>query len=340
VGLNYRADGVNEEVIYVVEEQVSPSTDFFVLPAVSASSHRVVRCSFADSPTRDELRGAAVVFVRYVPANWAKLVESVHKQLNRLVFFMDDDVLDLRASTKMPWPYRLKLARLAAGRAPWLRRHGAEFWVSTAYLQRKYARWHPVLVSPFPVARPQEMRRVFYHGTASHAAEKRWLRPVIEEVLQRDERVAFEIVGGQGINRLYRGLPRVNVVHQMKWPAYQAFLSIPGRHLGVAPTLNTPFNRARSYTKFFDITCCGAVGIYSPGSAYAEVVTDGVDGLIVELEHEAWVEAILNIVRNEPLRRAMLRNAETKSARLANDVRSGHSALMWPEGRPGRITVS
>lgn len=204
-------------------------------------------------------------------------------------------------------------------------------WVSTPYLQRKYAEWHPKLVLPSPVASPAGLCRVFYHGSASHHAEIRWLRPVMEEVLRRDERLVFEIVGGHDVYSFYRGLPRINVVHPMKWPAYQAFHSMQGRNIGLAPLLNLPFNRTRSYTKFFDFTRCGAVGIYSPNSIYSEVVRHRVNGLIVDLEQEAWAEAISELARDEPLRQSMLRNAEGSTVVLANMAQLGYSGLLRQE---------
>lgn len=316
------------DVVYLVEEQANPSTDFFVLPALAASGCRVVRCGFSDLPSLSDLSGSIVIFVRYVPIAWAKLVETARPGLRALIFFMDDDVLDVGASTGMPLRYRFKLAKLAAWRLRWLQRQGAELWVSTAYLQQKYVGWRPKLVLPLPMANPVDVCRVFYHGSASHQAEIRWLRPVVEEALRRDDHLSFEIVGGQEVCRLYRGLPRVTVVNPMKWPAYQAFLAMPGRHIGLAPLLDLPFNRARSYTKFFDITRCGAVGIYSPGSASSEVVSHGQDGLIVALEQGAWVEAILNLARNSSLRQTLLRNAEEKLSELADKAQNSYSGLM------------
>lgn len=315
-------------VVYLVEEQANPSTDFFVLPAHSGNSGRVVRCGAVDLPAAVDLTGAVVVFVRYVPPAWAKLVEEVRPRLGRLVFFMDDDVLDVRESKGMQWRYRFKLARLAAWRKRWLQQQGVDLWVSTPYLQRKYAHWRPRLVLPSPLICPTDVRRVFYHGSASHEAEIRWLWPVMEAALRRDERLAFEIVGGRDVYRLYRSLPRVNVLHPMKWPAYQAFLAMPGRHIGLAPLLDLPFNRARSYTKFFDITRCGAVGIYSPGSASADVISHGVDGVVVALDRDAWVEAILTLAQDEVLRSTMLRNAEAKLLELAGKARFGYLGLM------------
>ncbi len=314
-------------VVYLIEEQSNPSTDYFVQPALSVLGMPVVRCGFADMPPVEDMDEATVVLVRYVPAAWARRIEAVRARLRHLVFFMDDDVLDVAASAGMPLRYRFKLARLAAWRQGWLRQQQAELWVSTPYLQQKYVDWGAKLVLPAPIAEISEFLRVFYHGSASHEAELRWLRSVAEEALRRDERLCFELVGGRDVCRLYRGLPRVTVVHPMKWPAYQAFLAMPGRHIGLAPLLDLPFNRARSYTKFFDITRAGAVGVYSPDSANATVVSHGEDGLVVELEQEAWVEAILNLAQNEPLRSSMLHNALEKQTTLLGMARDSYAGL-------------
>jgi hypothetical protein len=306
-------------VTYLVEEQENPSTDFFVLPALKASGCRVVRCGFADVPSAADLMGVTVVFVRYVPARWLKRVQAVRPTLAGIVFFMDDDVLDEHAAAGMPWRYRLKLARLATWRRSWLVQQGAALWVSTPWLQQKYAAWQPRLLLPQPLQAPLDVRRVFYHGTASHEAEIRWLRPVLEQALRRDERLVFEIVGGSGVYKLYRGLARVTIVHPMKWPAYQAFLTMPGRHIGLAPLLDLPFNRARSHTKFFDITRSGAVGIYADNSACASVVRHGVDGLVLAMDDpESWVQAIVQLAQDEPQRQRLLSNAQGRGQTLAS----------------------
>lgn len=327
-----------KRLAYVVEERANPSSAFFVLPAVAASGYEAVGCSFSDLPSPADLEGAVVIFVRYVPPAWAKLVQAVRPTLRALVFFMDDDVLDIGASVGTPWRYRFKLARMATRRREWLRRNHASIWVSSQYLQQKYADLHPELVLPSYMNNASDVRRVFYHGTASHDAEIRWIRPVLDEVLRRDERITLEIVGGRNVHRMYRGMERVTVIHQMKWPAYQGFRAMPGRHIGLAPLLDVPFNLGRSYTKFFDITRCGAVGIYSPDSIYAEVVQHQVSGLIVPLLHDAWVEAILSLAQNEPLRQSMLRNAEVKSAALDELAQRSYSGLINSEADEKKTT--
>ncbi len=314
--------------VYVVEEQANPSSDFFILPVIAAHGFRVIRCSFTDLPTAAELSGAIVLLVRYVPPKWLKLITAARATLHALIFFMDDDVLDLEASAGMPWRYHLKLMRLAAAHSRWLRRQNTVLWVSTPYLQQKYAAWQPRLILPSTVNSPTGLRRIFYHGSASHKADIRWLRPIIAEVLQQDTRLVFEIIGGQDTYHLYKPLPRVSVIHPMKWPNYQAFIAMQTYHIGLNPLQDIPFNRARSYTKFFDITRCKAVGIYSPNSACAEIINDKQDGLIVELQPAAWVDAILTLAQNEPLRQSLLQQAEVKMRELTVNAALSYAELM------------
>lgn len=318
-------------VIYLVEENFNPSTDYFVLPAVSSLGHEVIRCSFKDLPSPMEMVGAIVVFVRYIPRSWAKLIENSRGSISRLIFFMDDDVLDINSTKGLSLKYRFKLARFSVARKDWLKKYGAELWVSTTYLQHKYSDWQPSLILPSPTrssSAVKSIRRVFYHGgSTTHQADIKWLRPIIEEVLERSENLVFEIVGGSRVNRYYRRLPRVNVIHPMNWSSYQAFLMKQGRHIGLAPQLDTPFNSARSYTKFFEITHSEAVGIFSKNSAFADVVTHGVDGFVLEMSPKEWVETILKIADDEPLRRKMIENANRKLGQLSEHASRSYSGL-------------
>ncbi|WP_295399087.1 glycosyltransferase family 1 protein [uncultured Thiocystis sp.] len=304
--------------VYLVEERPNPSTDYFVLPALRAAGHRIIRCDFHQTPRPADLIGASVVLVRYVSPRWARLIADTRSRLVQLIFFMDDDVLDSVAARGMPWRYRFKLARLATWRRQWLQNQGVDLWVSMPYLHDKYATWQPRLILPMPLPAPETdaITRVFYHGSASHEAEIRWLYPVLEAALDAEPRLTFEIIGGRDVYRRYRRLPRTTVVHPMSWPAYQSFTAMPGRHLGLAPLLDRPFNRARSCTKFFDITRAGAVGLYSPGSACTEMVRHGIDGWVVPLAPKAWSDAILALARDGTLRQSLISAANRKLATL------------------------
>lgn len=318
----------HKQVIFIVEEKLNPSTDYFIAPALICDRCRVVRCDFTALPdTPDELDHAIVIFIRYIPAKWAKLIETNRSRLKALIFFMDDDVLDLNASVGMPWRYRYKLAHLSVRRVNWLKHQRAELWVSTTYLHNKYAAWRPKLILPSPMRVETNYIKVFYHGSASHKAEIEWLYPIVEKLLAENQNICFEIIGGTDVNRLYKNIERVTVLHPMKWSSYQALIATPGRHIGLAPLLDIPFNHARSYTKFFDIHRSGAVGIFSPQSACAEIIEHNRDGLIVELDQEAWINAITELAKNKKLRNFLRTNAESKQAQLSVDVQTTYTDL-------------
>jgi len=114
----------------------------------------------------------------------------------------------------------------------------------------------------------------------------------------------------------------------MNWPSYQAFLSAGSRHIGLAPQLDTRFNKARSYTKFFDITQAGAVGVYAIKSTIADVIENGKEGMVIEMKASDWAEAILKLAEDPTEHKKMLAFAQKKVAELA--IRSRFSYKIYP----------
>ena len=320
---------------YLVEERSNPSTDYFVLPAIRHSATRVIRCTWNNLPQPQDLYGATVIFVRYVPASWRRLITLVRPHLAGLIYFMDDDLFDYRSARGLGWRYRYKLAHLATWQQGWLRQMQAQLWVSTPWLEQKYSALQPHLKLPVQLGEhPQpratltettDTRRVFYHGSASHLDEIRWLAPVMQSVLEQDPRVVFEIIGTAEVRKRYRGLPRVQVVAPMKWPAYQDFLMATGRHIGLAPMLGHPFNKARSYTKLFDITRAGAAGIYAEQGPWAHLIEDREHGLLTRMHPEAWAGAILTLAADDALRTRLSQNAHSRIQSECSGMHSGHS---------------
>ncbi|MBL1377774.1 glycosyltransferase family 1 protein [Zobellella sp. CGMCC 1.18722] len=295
----------------VVEQGANPSTDFFVRPRLRASGDEVLALGLNATPPETGTRFGTLVFVRYLTPAWRRWVEQNRAGLGRLVFFMDDDLFDLRAHAGLPWRYRCKLWHQAWRHQAWLKKMGAELWVSTPWLAEKYAHWSPLVLPPgCPYGNARPMNTLFYHGSASHQDEIRWLYPVVEAALSQDPTLCFEIIGNARVRAQFAALPRVHVLHPMKWPAYRALLGRPGRTIGLAPLLAGPFNAARSCTKFFDITRAGAVGIYADHPVYRPVVRHRQNGLLLPMDQQAWVDAILRLNAGEEERRAMLYHAQ------------------------------
>lgn len=283
----------------VLQEKSNPSTDYFVLPCLQKmvpDGVPIITISWGSPLDLALLDNACVVLVRYVPSNWRAILTSHRSRLQSLVYFMDDDIPDWRASRGLSLKYRFKLYRHGQRHFGWLKQQNADFWVSTKYLASKYHALNCQQVEPTQLGlpNPQPRCRVFYHATASHRDEIAWLHPVMKAVLAQTPHIDFEIVGDSTTLDLFRGLPRTTVVHPMSWAAYQAFVTQPGRDIGLAPFLTSPFNAARSHTKLFDIQRAGAYALLANNGPWQALSLDFSTSALIPMDQGAWIKAIID----------------------------------------------
>jgi len=282
---------------FILHEKPNPSTDYFVAPyikQIQTSGTPVIQYAWGDSLDEQALDGACVVLVRYVTSAWKRQLSKHRARLHSLVYFMDDDIPDRTASQGLPLKYRFKLYRHGQRHLPWLVAQEAKFWVSTAYLRDKYPHYQCLQIDPTPLPLPEHRCRVFYHATASHRAEIAWLHGVMKAVLQKNPLIDFEIIGDRDTLAMYRSLPRTTVVHPMSWPAYQSFLAIPGRNIGLAPFVPSAFNAARSYTKWLDIQRAGAFALLASDGPWADLPLNDDRACLVPMDPKQWVNQILS----------------------------------------------
>lgn len=294
----------------IVEEGRNPSTDYFILPYLRKLGVDEERLTFDQLPTEEELQDTELLFVRYIPRKWQSLLDQNLIKMPQMLFFMDDDLFDWHAFSGMPLRYQIKILRYSWSKQRWLKSVDAQVWVSPPYLQQKHCEWAPELLQAEPLEISAEPGlNISYHGSASYEADIHWLPPVIQEVLKQSPKLTFEIISNTGVNRLFCNMPRVQVLYPMKWPTYLSMTQKPGRTIGLAPLLDLPFNRARSHTKFFDITQSGAVGIYAAGDIYSKVVRHRENGLLLPMQPSLWVDGILGLAKDEWLRKSLLTEA-------------------------------
>jgi hypothetical protein len=293
--------------VCVVDRGRNPSTDYYIRSRIEA----------LDVPLVDEPEaGSLVVIVRYLDSAWRKRIEKKRDKLAGVAYFMDDDLLDVGAVSVPPLPYAARMLWLAWRHKDWLKKIGAQLWVSTPYLAKKYRDWQPVLIEPAPWPGLLERRssvRLFYHGTGLHKQEIRWLAPVIGEVQKRVASTSFQIFGRGWVERLYRNIPRTTVVHPTSWESFRDHCSGDSFHVGLAPLLPHAFNAARGHTKYFDFVRCGAAGIFSNIEPYASFVKHEEDGLLVDNEPAAWVKAIERLAGDAALRQRIATAAQQRA---------------------------
>jgi len=247
-------------------------------------------------------------------------------------YFMDDDLLEWGALLDIPLAYAFRLWYKATSKRRRILSSCSQLWVSTPYLANKYAAWNPLLLRPIaggpllerswlpssnfslsstsptadsPLASDFQSVRICYHGTWSHRDDMKWLAPVIDEVQRRCPNTTFEVIGGNRVACIFKGIPRVEILPTMAWPDYLKHTQSVRQDIGLAPLRDTLFNRGRGPIKFFDYARAGAVGVYSAGPAFSDFVSNGVDGFILENDASLWVERIVELVKSPQLRQKM-----------------------------------
>jgi hypothetical protein len=293
----------------VVEFSKNPSTDFFVASELHRRGYDVSYATGGKVSIKASSEYSVLVISRYISRSWRDYINNNLSSFEEIAYFMDDDLLDLKSSAGLPLRYRYKIWKYAFRHKAWLQSTNVQLWVSTVNLANKYDSWSPKIITPKSVDLPLEPVSIFYHASASHIAEMQWLFPIIKNVLEKRPNCRFEIVGNPEINSLYRKLERVHVLMPMSWESYKFLLASGSYDIGLAPLLNSQFNDFRSYTKFFDITSAGAVGIYGDHVAFSDFVNDHTNGLLLPMEPLAWESALLELIDNKALRLRLLQKA-------------------------------
>ncbi|WP_153303832.1 glycosyltransferase family 1 protein [Thermosulfurimonas dismutans] len=268
-------------------------------------------------PKNIDLKGKTVFIVRYLTDSLKNLIKANRRNIKRLIYLMDDDLLDVRATSGLSLRYRWKVFWYATRHKSWIKDIGAEVWVCNEHLARKYRDLHPRVVLPYPLEigplgvnfNPDGNILVFYHSTYSYRKEFEWLAEVVRKVTEKKTNILFEIIANKCTVSFFKNLKNVILFKPMSWRTYLRFSIMRYRHIGLAPMFDTPFNRGRSYTKFFDITRAGGVGIYSAESIYAEMISSAGAGMVLPMEVKDWVEVIIELARNKKKRQEIYQNA-------------------------------
>jgi len=264
-----------------------------------------------------------VVIIRHAQKSWASYLAAHKERICRVTYFADDDIPAISSSRQLPTDYVRKTASNYRSLLRNFRGLIDDLAVSTPELARRCAS-QDVLVWP-PVYPTQSFRRpplcFFYHGTAAHIAEIEWLVPVVERVQKNLPEAWFEIISTVYAKKLFKGIPRVRCLHPMTWPDYMSYTAAFPQDVGLAPMLESPFNMARSHAKLYDITRCGAAGIYSSVGPYLENIVDGEMGILLPNDHKLWVDAVTELLRN-PMERTRL-HGNALAFCEASSVKSG-----------------
>jgi glycosyltransferase involved in cell wall biosynthesis len=315
--------------VALLHQGAGSTIDHFLRGPLEALGARIVEIDSAAPPTASQGAELAdcelVVVVRYLSRPWLGPLAAQRRGGTPVVFLMDDDLLDPAAQAELPRAYRRRLWE----RITHLRRRLPELvdriWVTSEALAEKYEslgverlelRPHPSLLAPRP------RLQLAYLGTSAHEAEIRWLHPLLATLQGRHAHTHVELFGDHDVNRRFRTLPRVRILHPMRWPNYLAETGDGRIDILLTPLLASPFNATRAAVKLIDAARCGAAGLYSDRPPYRGFVRDGQDGLLLADEPAHWLSAIERLMADPEERQRLAAGARRRALALAE----GHPA--------------
>jgi len=132
------------------------------------------------------------------------------------------------------------------------------------------------------------------------------------------DRVVIDIMGMTRPHVLPPGLNRIGPSpHAARsYPGFVDWVSTvqPAWHIGLAPLLDTPFNRSKSSIKAMDYAAIGLPTLASDTPAYRGSIADGPAGQLVANDPAAWHAALDWLIRDQSLRRSMAERARAAFA--------------------------
>jgi hypothetical protein len=156
-----------------------------------------------------------------------------------------------------------------------------------------------------------------YLGSSVHALEFAWLRELLLLLQSRHCHTHVDLFGDLSINRQFRDLPRVRILHPMRWPSYLAETGQGRCDLLLTPLLESPLNAARAPVKFIDAARCGAAGLYSDRPPYRGFIRPGVDGLLLGDRQQEWLEAIEWLIGDGEARHRLASEGRRRALQLS-----------------------
>lgn len=285
--------------------------------------------------------GINLVLCRTLPMGALRWLERERGRFGRIVYLIDDDLAAAAEDETLPPAYRERMAR-ASAQQPRLLALADDVVACSAALAARFADRHsrlqvmtPPLISPLPLLdhlnaspSPQHPWRIGFHGTRAHLADLEQIAPALECLQRERENTQLELMLGMHTPPRLAELPRVHCPAPLPWAKFRQYQVQQRVHIGLAPLLDTPFNRGKSFIKFLDITVMGGVGIYSNRYPYTEVVNHGENGLLAGDSPAEW-QSVIDYLLNHPQKaHRMAKQAALDAKRIGNPEKA---AMFWQE---------
>lgn len=283
--------------------------------------------------SEDVVAGCDLILVQRAfpqPETWP-LIERLLAANIPVVYELDDLLLDLPDAHPLKSRFALcePYVRKLLGRADLVTVSTSALAAACAPLAKRVE----VLPNALPEAlwrrRPPARRvrgapvRLGFAGTASHQADLELIEPALEEIAGKFKEKVELILYGCSTPGL-RALPQARTLPFAEdYEAYCRALPRLGLHIGLAPLLDSAFNRCKSDVKWQEYAACGAAGVYARLDPYSASVRPGQTGLLAEADPASWFSALDRLISDPEL---CMRIGQASQAQLDGALLSQRAA--------------
>ena len=314
-GITVLAHGVEPSVAYYFRSRLDGQKVSFI------DTRRTPPSAFSEQELSSLLHMRQIILVRRISSAWLKTLTHRRGETASIVYFMDDDLPGAALDPHLPLRYALCLTAGFMYIRSRLASICDQVLFSTPALAARYPEAKADTLPPLPL--PDDnfaaldmcshwsspMFTIFYHGTSSHTRELAFVADVARIVQAQRHDTVFEVFGSRKTLKPFDGIPRMRKLHPMPWEDYITHARATPLHIGLAPLLETNFNAFRAATKFFDITRCRAVGLYSDASPFNKAIQNHHSGVLLKENPRDWAKEILNLLKEPSIAVRMAKNA-------------------------------
>lgn len=164
--------------------------------------------------------------------------------------------------------------------------------------------------------KPNERLRLFWAGGSSHFHDWKMMESVWPELFSRYPGKLQLVIMGHTFERTVAGVPK-DALETHTWcptPAYPYKARILNPDIGVIPLEDTAFNRAKSCIKLVEFSALSTPCAVSHVTPFKEAY-NGANAVMVENDHDCWVEALSALIEDPLLRVRIAEEAHAYSLR-------------------------
>lgn len=270
--------------------------------------------------------GTFVVISRYLTSPWIEAISRRRTRLGQIFYIIDDDLTLAENDTRMPGGYRRRMIGVAHSEFQTLMHLSSRFLVTSEFMKNRFASAKTDLVTPpyiVPAKNLDHLKdlseiRIEYHGTQVHRFDLDAIASALIWLHDAYPQVTIRTYMGKFAPKRFKNYKRIEIVPDIPWKEYKAVVAASPAHIALAPMLETPYNKAKSFVKVMDIARLGAVGLYSRREPYSSVIQHGETGLLLENDAMIWCDALAWLVENPAEIARMARSAQEMTRKLGD----------------------